>query len=130
MERSPVTIPVDTTLREAADEYLMRRREDGFLVRRDGHSMGVLTLSDLKRVAVEERPSRFVANVMEDIDHELSMSRHAIGGGANETPDEQSGLRGGRGGADRAPDSRRRRPLARSPKLARGLASEDEFLKG
>ena len=68
---SPVqTIPAETSLDEAANEYFMAARFTAFAVEKDDEIVGIVRMEDLQEVSRERWSDLTVAEVMQEIDPE------------------------------------------------------------
>jgi Zn-dependent protease/predicted transcriptional regulator len=72
-----VSVPPDLTLRQAVDDYFMRYDHGAFPVEEDGHTLGLLTLRNVKRIPQEEWTARLVRDNMEPIGQQCSVDAAA-----------------------------------------------------
>ncbi len=68
---NPVTIAPEVTLERAASEYFLRYGHGGFPVVRDGTTLGLLSLAQIKDVPEEARKSKTAGDVMIPLDEDI-----------------------------------------------------------
>jgi len=69
-----VPLPASISLQEAVDDYFMRYDHGAFPVQEDGRTVGLLTLRSVKRVPREEWPRRRVADSMDPLGEQLTVT--------------------------------------------------------
>lgn len=72
-----VSVPPDTTLRDAVDRYFMRYNHAAFPVEEDGHTLGLLSLRGVKQVPQGEWPTRTVRATMDPLGEQCSVESTA-----------------------------------------------------
>lgn len=77
MVKDPVTIPGDATVEQAIDEYFLHHGFGGFPVTRNGKIVGVVSLTEIKSCAKEERSARRVETLMREADERLRIAADA-----------------------------------------------------
>jgi Zn-dependent protease/predicted transcriptional regulator len=77
MITEPVSIPGDSTVEQAIDEYFLRHGFGGFPVTRDGRIVGVVSLAEIKGCPKEERATRRVDGLMRSADETLRIPSSA-----------------------------------------------------
>jgi CBS domain-containing protein len=73
MQRNPVVIPPDITIRQLIDEYLWRYHYGSFPVGQE-RALGIITFTDIKKVSPEQRANVRVRDIMHSIDDSLRIS--------------------------------------------------------
>lgn len=64
MSAEPITIPAETTLADAVDDWFLRRDHSAFPVTRDARVVGLLTLRAVRRVEPAQRTGQRVEDAM------------------------------------------------------------------
>jgi Zn-dependent protease/predicted transcriptional regulator len=77
MVSEPVSIPGDTTVEQAIDDYFLRHGFGGFPVIEGGRIVGVVSLGEIKGCPKEERAMRRVGDLMRPADGTLKISSGA-----------------------------------------------------
>jgi len=77
MVEEPFSVGSALSLAEAVDEAFLRHGVTGFPVVDDGAVRGILSLSDVRRVAASERAQRSVGEVMRPLDDSICISPDA-----------------------------------------------------
>jgi Zn-dependent protease/CBS domain-containing protein len=73
MSRALVKIPPEVRVREAVDDYFLKRGYGAYPVQSNGQTLGLLTLRDVKDLPREEWDSTPVLSIMEPIQQELTV---------------------------------------------------------
>lgn len=68
MVRAPITIDADTTVANAIGDHFMRHGHGGYPVIRDGRVVGLISLSQIRECAAEERASKRISEIMRSLD--------------------------------------------------------------
>lgn len=68
MSRPLVSVPADTTVEGAVDDYFLRYDHSAFPVTEDGRTLGLLTMGDVRQMPPEERSQHPVTDCMIPID--------------------------------------------------------------
>jgi Zn-dependent protease/CBS domain-containing protein len=68
MVRAPITIDADTTVADAIGDHFMRHGHGGYPVMRDGRVVGLISLSQIRECAAEERASKRISEIMRSLD--------------------------------------------------------------
>ena len=76
MMRPLVTVPPETTLRAAVDEYFMRYDQTAFLVEDGDRPLGVITLDDVKKIPQDRWRSTHATDAMIDLHDRLVVPPH------------------------------------------------------
>jgi Zn-dependent protease/predicted transcriptional regulator len=77
MTREPVTVTAELPVAEAVEQYFLRFGHGGFPVVADGRAVGVLSLSDVRWCAPEERAQKRVGDVMRPFDPSIEIAPQA-----------------------------------------------------
>jgi Zn-dependent protease/predicted transcriptional regulator len=73
MTREPVTISPDLSLEAAFNQHFLQRRFAAFPVARNGKPLGVITLQQIRDVAVDDRPQRTVGETMAQVSRDWTV---------------------------------------------------------
>lgn len=76
MVREIVTVPPNISLEDAAHDYFLRYGFGGFPVMDNGHPSGMICLTHIKNLPIEERQSKTVAEAMAPLTSELTVAPH------------------------------------------------------
>ncbi|MFN2557052.1 MAG: site-2 protease family protein [Nitriliruptorales bacterium] len=69
-----VAVPADASLREAVDEYFLRYEQAAFPVDEGGRTLGLLNLEAVKRIPARQWESRWVRDLTQPLDSQVTIS--------------------------------------------------------